>query len=260
MTDWDLPSPESLQEKFLKLITKGATGNAGSYELIIAERGRMRTVYAPFDYCNPHSVIAFVGLTPGRVQMQMAINEFKEKILAGNTIESALQSAKNFASFGGPMRHNLIAMLDFIGVHKRLGIESCASLFSANTGLAHFTSILRYPIFLGENNYSGSPVVGRCPFLKAQVESWFGSEMPNLSGKIIIPLGRAVADVLTDYVRSGKIKESDVLSGLPHPSGANAERISYFLNKKRRTSLSSKTNADELDAVRAALIQKLAIS
>lgn len=38
-----------------------------------------------------------------------------------------------------------------------------------------------------------------------------------------------------------------ILDGLPHPSGANAERISYFLGKKAREVLSHKTNPKKID-------------
>ena len=37
---------------------------------------------------------------------------------------------------------------------------------------------------------------------------------------------------------------------MPHPSGANAERIAYFLGRKSRDQLSVKTNADRIDDAR----------
>lgn len=44
-----------------------------------------------------------------------------------------------------------------------------------------------------------------------------------------------------------------VLTGLPHPSGANAERIQYFLGRKAAAALSTKTDPSKLDAARQAL-------
>ena len=44
---------------------------------------------------------------------------------------------------------------------------------------------------------------------------------------------------------------------MTHPSGANAERIAYFLGKKSRSALSVKTNADKLDQAREAMIGKV---
>ena len=40
-----------------------------------------------------------------------------------------------------------------------------------------------------------------------------------------------------------------VLSGLPHPSGANAERIAFFLGRKKREDVSSKVDADRFAVV-----------
>ena len=43
-----------------------------------------------------------------------------------------------------------------------------------------------------------------------------------------------------------------------HPSGANAERIAYFLGRKSRDQLSVKTNPDKIDAARTALLRQIA--
>lgn len=44
---------------------------------------------------------------------------------------------------------------------------------------------------------------------------------------------------------------------IPHPSGANAERIAYLLGQKPRDRLSAKTDPTRLDAARASLEAKL---
>jgi len=48
------------------------------------------------------------------------------------------------------------------------------------------------------------------------------------------------------------------LHGLPHPSGANAERIAYFLGRKDRSALSAKTDAARLDAINRDLKKRVA--
>jgi len=48
-----------------------------------------------------------------------------------------------------------------------------------------------------------------------------------------------------------------ILAGMPHPSGANGERISYFLGRKDRDKLSSKTNPDKIDHAKEALLEKI---
>jgi len=49
-----------------------------------------------------------------------------------------------------------------------------------------------------------------------------------------------------------------VLMGLPHPSGANAERIAYFLGRKERALLSAKTAPENIEAARARLSEQIA--
>tara|TARA_R110001583_G_scaffold191912_1_gene357798 strand:- start:16829 stop:17005 length:177 start_codon:yes stop_codon:yes gene_type:complete len=48
-----------------------------------------------------------------------------------------------------------------------------------------------------------------------------------------------------------------ILDGLPHPSGANAERIAYFLGSKSKDALSAKTNANKLDQARESMMRKV---
>ena len=59
-------------------------------------------------------------------------------------------------------------------------------------------------------------------------------------------------------IQQGKLNAERVLKGLPHPSGANAERISYFLGRKAKEDLSAKTNAAQIDSVRLQLINQMA--
>ena len=72
-----------------------------------------------------------------------------------------------------------------------------------------------------------------------------------------MPLGPKVGEVFEYLVGRGLLRPEQVLSGLPHPSGANAERISYFLGRKDKAALSIKTNAETLDAARTQLAQKV---
>jgi hypothetical protein len=49
-----------------------------------------------------------------------------------------------------------------------------------------------------------------------------------------------------------------LLLGLPHPSGANAKRIAFFLGRKRHEDLSNKVDPAGLLAAKAALDAKIA--
>ncbi len=117
----------------------------------------IQIAYAPFDHVVPSARIVIVGLTPGRQQMRNALLEARRLLRSGASPEQVMSGAKVFASFSGPMRANLINMLDFIGVSQTLAISSTASLWGTDASLAHFTSALRYPVFVDGKNYSGAP-------------------------------------------------------------------------------------------------------
>lgn len=157
------------------------------------------------------------------------------------------------------MRANLINMLDHVGVHRLLGVDSCARLFDTHRHLVHYTSALRYPVFLDGQNYSGSPAMLSRSSLRHQVETHLAEEIKTLGPLCLyVPLGPKVTEVFQHLQVKGLLKPEQLLDGLPHPSGANAERISYFLGGKPREKLSSKTNPAVLDAAKAKILAKLA--
>jgi hypothetical protein len=108
-----------------------------------------------------------------------------------------------------------------------------------------------------EKNYSGAPAPIRHPFLRRQMTQYFAHEAAVLKEAVFIPLGPAVADGLHWLASQGVLQSQQILDGLPHPSGANAERIAYFLGRKDRSTLSTKTDPVRLDIARQALAQKL---
>jgi hypothetical protein len=213
--------------------------------------------YAPFDYINRVARIVIVGITPGRQQMSNALIECRKQLVTGASQEEALAAAKVHASFSGPMRANLIAMLDDIGVARLLGLSSTVHLWGNASELAHFTSALRYLVFHVVKNYSGSPTMLRTPLLRDQLNNWLAEEMRQLPDALFVPLGPKVGEVLAYLAPTVGIPEDQVLTGLPHPSGASAERVAYFLGRKSREILSAKTNAAHLDTARASLIAKV---
>lgn len=260
MSNAEFFDPNVLRDRFSSVIVEGAQlDSAGKLDarLLIARSGELATYYAPFEYLNQSARVVIVGLTPGRNQMEIALLKLRERLMSGDDWQAAVRAAKYTASFGGPMRANLVAMLDLIGVNRWLGLTTCDSLFSTDSRLAHHTSVLRYPVFLNGLNYSGRPEVLRTPFLIKQVGVWFATELPHLRDAILVPLGGAVERVLLEFACKGRIDSTRVICGLPHPSGANAERIAYFLGRKSREALSRKTNPTAIDDARARLIQQL---
>jgi len=67
-----------------------------------------------------------------------------------------------------------------------------------------------------------------------------------------------VAEVFQHLQAKGLLKAEQILDGLPHPSGANAERISYFVGRKPRDELSTQTNPIVLDSAKSKILDKLA--
>ncbi len=222
-----------------------------------AGRKSLKIVYSPFDHINADARLVIVGMTPGKQQATNALVAAQRALRGGARLAEAAEKAKVFASFSGPMRSNLVALLDDIGVNKTLGVSTTASLWNSDSRLVHFTSALRYPVFVDEANWAGQPDMVSTVALRRWLESYTGRELASFPHALIVPLGPKVTSALRYLADAGFITHDQILDGLPHPSGANAERISYFLGRKPRHLLSTKTSPDVLDAARARLRQKV---
>ena len=223
-------------------------------DLIIGDHGALSVTWAPFDFINRSAELVLVGLTPGRTQAANAIEALQQALAAGKSQSEALEIAKSTASFSGSMRSSLVAMLDAVGVPARFGRATAQEFFAPGAGLVHFTSALRYPVYLANgDNYSGAPDPLRHPVLRSMIESHLAEEAAALPGAVWAPLGKGAAASLQHLVTRGTLDGRRVLSGLPHPSGANAERIANFLGRKSRDQLSARTNADRIDDARERL-------
>lgn len=221
--------------------------------LTLERQGPLSVVYAPFDYVNTNAKVVLVGITPGRQQAVKALIEARNQLLNGNDPAVAAKAAKEVASFSGPMRLSLVGMLDHIMLAPKLGLTSCSALFGSDAGLVHYTSALRYPVYVDGKNYSGNPSIARHPMLTRLVGEYLAAEVRSLPDAVWIPLGPAPTLALKMLAERGVIQSSRILAGLPHPSGANAERIAYFLGRKAAENLSVKTNAATIDAARTTL-------
>lgn len=234
-------SPAALPERFL-----------------LAREGRLSVHYIPFEYVNPHARIVVVGITPGFAQWKNAMAQAQHSMAAGAEQIEVLRAARLAGAFSGAIRPNFVALLDAIGVQRWLGIASCASLFDTDAQLVQISAILRHPVFNDGRNYSGTPGMATLPFLRDQVLRYFAHEAAQLPDALYIPMGGSVAEGLDWLAREGVIRRDRILHGLPHPSGANAERVAYFLGRKERAALSSRTNARQIDAARSTLLAQMA--
>ena len=226
-------------------------------KLRMAEDGNLEICYAPFEFINPQAKIVIVGITPGRTQMLNALREARKQIDQGATPKTALSAAKRTGAFSGAMRPNLVGLLDHIGVNRWLGIKTCDELFGTAAHLVQTASVLRNPVFVGGENYNGTPNMTKHPLLREQLISQFGEDARALPNAIFVPLGDKVAEALHFLAQKGLISRDRILDGLPHPSGANAERIAYFLGKKQREDLSIKTNPEKIETARKEIIGRV---
>lgn len=235
------------------------SANAALPDSILLKReGKISIYYAPFEYVNENAKIVIVGITPGLQQAVNALNAAKSELEKGSCSVDILKAVKSAASFSGSMRNNLINMLDEVGLHTKLRISSCSLLFSSHSHLVQFASMLKNPVFVDGENYSGSPSMLKTPVLKELLQDFFVKEICNkLKTPLFISLSPKVTEALLWLAEQKVIDENQVLSGIPHPSGANAERIAYFLGNKSREQLSIKTNPDTIDEGKRSLLMKL---
>ena len=227
--------------------------------LLLSEQGTVQTFYAPFEHINRSAKVVICGITPGLQQASIALSTASKALREGQSVQSALALAKSTASFAGPMRSNLIAMLDHVGLPKLVGIRSSEELFGARRDLVHYTSALRNPVFVNGKNYSGSPAMLSHQAMRWQIENLLAEEASALHDAVWIPLGPKVSEALAYLTRRGVLSESRILDGLPHPSGANAERISVFLGRKNPDAVSAKTNPLTIARGRDSVMNKLAL-
>ena len=230
---------------------------------LLARAGTVSAHYIPFDYVNRDARLVLVGISPGFVQWKNAVREARRYLAHGAAqdapLDDVLRAAKYTGAFSGAIRPNLVALLDHVGLQRWLGIASCASLFGEHAHLMHVTAVLRHPVFVAAKNYNGaSPNMLTTPLLQAQLLDYFAAEAGALPDAVYVPLGPKVGLALDWLAARGVLDAGRILHGIPHPSGANAERIAYFLGRKDKAALSRQTNGAQIDADRLALRAKMA--
>ncbi len=151
-------------------------------------------------------------------------------------------------------------MMDEVGINKLLGLSSTASLWDADSRLVHFTSAMRYPVFVDGRNWSGTPSMVRTSKLREWLLQWTGAELALLKNCLIVPLGPKVAAAMHYLADQDQIDRGLTMDSMPHPSGANQERIKFFIGDKPAEQCSSKTNTATLTAARNALLRKVSLN
>ena len=207
--------------------------------LLVDKENNIEVYYAPHnEYINENAKIFIVGITPGFQQMNTAIVTARKALEEGNSIEEIQYKCKEAGRFSGVIRKNIISMLDEIELNKALDINSCSELFGKRDDIMHTVSLIPYSTFINKENYSGhTPKLIKCEFLMKYVYNNFLNEYNRLKNKediLLIPLGRAVEEVLIKLEEEGYIEKNRILKGFPHPSGANVNRVKQLEENKEQ--------------------------
>jgi hypothetical protein len=186
-----------------------------------------------------------------------AIGEARRQLDIGASDVQTLQAAKAVGAFSGDIRVHLVDLLDHIGINQWLGLSSCSDLFGNAASLVQTTSALRNPVFYQGKDYNGTPKMTRDPLLREKLLKYFAEDIRVMPNAVFVPLGSKVADALTFLAERGDLDKNRILTGLPHPSPQNIERIRYFLGQKPKEALSSKTNGPMLDEAKAKILHQV---
>ena len=202
-------------------------------ELLLWQQGALSVFYAPWDWVNTSARVMLVGITPGLHQATEALAEARRSLANGLSPEDALRRADAVGSFSGPLRTNLVTMLDGIGLAAALGIESTAQLFDEMHHLAGHVSAIDYPVFVHGRNYGGAspPLVGH-PVLASLVRACLGARVAMALDALVVPLGKAAEAAVAFLARQGLLDRRRCLLGVPHPSGANGHRIRLYAERR----------------------------
>lgn len=199
--------------------------------------GRLCAYFTPFADPNPAGRVLLVGLTPGLQQHYIATMAAASVLRGGGSTSEALEAA-GAGSFAGPLRRNLVEMLDGIGVAEWLGIDSTAQLWNGAAHLMAGTSALRHAVFrhtsAGPTNYRGTPKLWNVPQLVAMVDQHLSRDLDAAPGALVVPLGKVSAECVEYLAQAGRVDTGRVLLGMPHPSGLNGHRPAHYAASRDR--------------------------
>lgn len=199
-------------------------------DFLLQREGRLAIYYAPFDYINARAKVALVGITPGFRQMEIALRESRRALLHGeSSYEAICARVKYQASFAGPIRTFLLAMLDGIGLPVALGIPASAALYADRSDLLQTSAVVRHPTFRDGADWTGhTPPVRSSALLRHYLWEVMLPELRAVPDALLIALGKCASDALETLVAAESLDPARCLIGLPHPSGANGHRHAQF--------------------------------
>ncbi len=208
-----------------------------SPRLKLVERSEIRVSYAPVDWVNRAASVVLVGITPGRYQATQAIAEARRCLQARLSNNTSLRRANHVAAFSGPMRRNLVSMLDGIGLQDGLDLDTADQLFTSHQRLVACVSAISYPVFFRGRNYSGHrPPLTKDRLLRSLVVASLGAQLGMVRDALVIPLGSAAQKAVELLIDQNLLEEDRCLLGFPHPGPIFAGRLDQYRRRRRRLS------------------------
>jgi len=207
-------------------------------DFLIDKDNNIEIYYTPHnEHFNKEAKIFIVGITPGFQQMSTAISTARKELENTDNIEDIQYKCKVAARFSGSLRKNIISMLDDLKLNEIMNVNSSSELFDEKDYLLHTVSLIPYPVFVKKENYTGhTPKLIKNEFLMRYVYDNFINEFKRLENPenvLLIPLGKAVEEILLKLQEDKIIGENQILLGFPHPSGANVNRVKQFEENKK---------------------------
>jgi len=207
-------------------------------DFLIDKDNNIEIYYTPHnEHFNKEAKIFIVGITPGFQQMSTAISTARKELEYTDNIEDIQYKCKVAARFSGSLRKNIISMLDDLKLNEIMNVNSSSELFDEKDYLLHTVSLIPYPVFVKKENYTGhTPKLIKNEFLMRYVYDNFINEFKRLENPenvLLIPLGKAVEEILLKLQEDKIIGENQILLGFPHPSGANVNRVKQFEENKK---------------------------
>ena len=222
-----------LIEKYASILCGSTPPVVRDPRLLMDASGDVKIYYAPFEYINPCARIVLVGITPGPTQMVNANNEARRALQSGKSSTEAIQAAKSIGAFSGePLRTNLVNQLNHWGFHHWLGLHDSAELFASARHLVQTTSLLRYPVFVDDDDYRGNPDMTKHPLLRKYLVENFAAEVAELNDAVFVGLGPQVQKVLDRLVQERVLSKERIIGGMLHPSGNCTYRINYLIGDR----------------------------
>lgn len=145
-----------------------------------------------------------------------------------------LREIKRKNAFAGSMRPNLVNMLDYIGVNRLLGIESCRSLWEEDFDKVDMTSLLKKATYKIRGSrkemFKDTKDIDRILELRNEFEEGFVKDCEQYNNaRLFVACGQGVYDELMKLKKRGVITAPVV--AIAHPSGNNGVRVLYYMGQ-----------------------------